>query len=734
MGVQRLGVRPIFVIGLLLIAVALTACGEAEDPEVPAITAAVPTPVSTDAPVSTDVPAPVASSSLTTSAAPGVQTRPLSPDEVYSLIAPSVPFIEAAGGTVGGVLIDGGYVLTSYQVMWPYGGASRVSFPDGTVVYDVPLVGSDPIVDLAVLGPVDVQAPSLSLADGENLPLGSELFLVGYPDGVDLSPQASITRGILSQFREWEPHGITLLQTDAVIDTGRTGGALVDSEGRLVGIPTRSVGQSGLGLVISAADYVYLIEAVIRNRDAPHRAGLLQVSGRGKFEYDITLAHPWDTRTFLLEPAIGSMHEFWMDGPGNGYLHVSDSSGSVLVIDQTDTGFEHGRLEIRTPGSHFLQVGTTSKIPTSFRVGSSMRMLPVHDPDDDRVLEIGDTITGSLDHVSDTDWYSIYLDEGSVISFITDSIGVDTSVSVMLRDVSGVRIDTIDFDDNSGGGLLGTNARLDYHVPVAGTYYVAIADMNLKGSGGYFLYVEQLADSSATMLPDSGTASTPSNGEESPYSYYARYYEATDLTTGRYDSGTMKRPAQVDRYVFEVSDLSDGAMHRIEVSGLADAAIRLYQVSPPDEVTVPYIRDLDEGFYERVYAQLEAGWYLVEVEGFGGALGTYSIHVDRQSKLLDGSHVSVLSSITSKAEAERIRDQLADQYRIGYELGILRSDDFESLNPGYWVVYAGPYGGAEKTQYVCWEVFDRRSASQCYGRRLSQDPADREIVYPPAPG
>ena len=338
-----------------------------------------------------------------------------------------------------------------------------------------------------------------------------------------------------------------------------------------------------------------------------------------------------------------------------------------------------------------------------------------------------------MDHFSDTDWYSIYLDEGITVTFATESIGVDTAIWVMLVDSRGARVDTVSFDDNSGGGILGTDARLDYHVPIAGNYYISIADPTLEGSGGYFLSVEQSAGRNGATTRESGTVSPPTE-EEPGSSFYTSYYEATYLTMGRYDHGTMQRPAQVNRYVFEVSELSDGAIHRIEVSGLADAAIRLYRVNPPDEVQVPYIQDLGEGFYERIYAQLEAGWYLAEVEGFGGALGTrIRVHVDEQSKGLDGFYISVLLSTTSKPDAERTRNQLAEQY-VDDEVGILRSDDFESLNPGYWVVFAGPFGSAEKSRYVCWEIFDRQSAAQCYGRLLSDDPADRPIVYPPAPG
>ena len=82
------------------------------------------------------------------------------------------------------------------------------------------------------------------------------------------------------------------------------------------------------------------------------------------------------------------------------------------------------------------------------------------------------------------------------------------------------------------------------------------------------------------------------------------------------------------------------------------------------------------------------------------------------------------------------RKQPADdlENRFGIQFGIVVSAEFESLNPGYWVVYAGPFATAKESQTMCWSALNMRSASHCYGRRLSQDPADREIVYPPAAG
>ena len=168
----------------------------------------------------------------------GTPTAQLTAAEVYSLVSPSIPFIETPTGTGSGVLIEGGYVVTNYHVVWPYQ-AVWVVFPDDQVLQNVPVVGWDSMADLAVLGPVDVPARPLGvkgggplqLGDGEDLAPGSELFLVGYPAEVDELPEPSITRGILSRFREWERLGMTYLQTDAAIAGGQSGGALVDTLG-----------------------------------------------------------------------------------------------------------------------------------------------------------------------------------------------------------------------------------------------------------------------------------------------------------------------------------------------------------------------------------------------------------------------------------------------------------------------------------------------------------------------
>ena len=235
-------------------AVALHACGTDATPT-PANTSTTTTVAAEPGPTTTVAPEPGPTTTVAPEPGPTTTVAPerLSAAEVYSRVSPSIPFIETATSTGSGILIEGGYVVTNYHVVWPHLEAWIV-FPDGTELSNVPLVGWNPWIDLAVLGPVNVSAPPLSLTDGEGMTPGSELFLVGYPAETDLFPEPSITQGILSRFREWDGWEITLLQTDAAIAGGQSGGALTNAFGEVVGISTWVFSDAGFAVATSAAD------------------------------------------------------------------------------------------------------------------------------------------------------------------------------------------------------------------------------------------------------------------------------------------------------------------------------------------------------------------------------------------------------------------------------------------------------------------------------------------------
>ena len=306
-----------------------------------------PAPTATPTPVPTETPTPAPTATATLTPAPTETPTPtplaeLSPAEVYKLISPSVPFVETSAATGSGVLIEGGYVVTNYHVVWPYESV-WVVFPDGTELANVPVVGWDPMADLAVLGPVAVSAQPLTLKGVESTALGSELFLVGYPAEVDLFPQPTITRGILSRFREWERLGMTYFQTDAAIAGGQSGGALVNSKGEVVGISTFSFSEAGFGLAASSADVTPIVEEPHPRRTSrPSWATVGCQMGVATSRWNVNLRNYWDARAFVLDATAGTILEVSLEGTGDGWFHVSDAFGTILEVDDSYTGVEHG--------------------------------------------------------------------------------------------------------------------------------------------------------------------------------------------------------------------------------------------------------------------------------------------------------------------------------------------------------------------------------------------------------
>ena len=425
----------------------------------------------------------------------------MSAEEVYKLVSPSILFIETDASTGSGILVEGGYVVTNHHVVWPYESA-WVVFPDGTELQDVPVVGWDPMTDLAVLGPVIVPALPLKLVDGEDMSIGSELFLVGYPAEVDVFPEPSITRGILSRFREWDSLGMTYLQTDATIAGGQSGGALLNSNGSVVGISGLRFSEVGFGLAASSADVAPIVEELKQGEFTSEVGDRRLPVGRGGSQVKVDLHNYWDARTFVLHATAGTVLRVEMEGSGDGWFHVSDPFGPLLEVNDSFAGIEHGEVELQYGGIYFLQAEMASGDSGNFDLTSSVSLRPVNDPDDGRTIRVGETVAGSLDYFYDWDWYSIHLDEGETVRIRTDSLLVDTIVYV---DFPNSRINQVVSDDDSGGGLFGTNSELVYRAPMTGEYLIAVSEAaGDVYAGGYYLSVEPARRGTETVYVPAG--------------------------------------------------------------------------------------------------------------------------------------------------------------------------------------------------------------------------------------
>lgn len=170
----------------------------------------------------------------------------LTPGEIYRKVCPAVVtvlgFQERTGSVGTGIIFDAdGYVLTNYHVI---AGSSecevRITDQYGVdTPYDAWLVGGDEEQDLAVLKIDGTDLPTAEFGQSSQLAVGDPVYAIGNPLGVEL--RATFTDGIVSAIdRDVDVDGVTmtLIQTNAALNSGNSGGPLVNQYGQVVGVNT----------------------------------------------------------------------------------------------------------------------------------------------------------------------------------------------------------------------------------------------------------------------------------------------------------------------------------------------------------------------------------------------------------------------------------------------------------------------------------------------------------------
>lgn len=154
----------------------------------------------------------------------------------------------------GVIMTPDGYVITNHHVI--DGSAEIQIVTSEETVYPARVIGSDPKTDLAILKIEGDTFTSIEIAKPDSVRVGDLAFAIGNPFGVG----QTVTMGIVSATRRDNKDlniSSNFIQTDAAINPGNSGGALVDANGRLIGINTaiysKSGGSMGIGFAIPAS-------------------------------------------------------------------------------------------------------------------------------------------------------------------------------------------------------------------------------------------------------------------------------------------------------------------------------------------------------------------------------------------------------------------------------------------------------------------------------------------------
>ena len=177
----------------------------------------------------------------------------------------SMPQQREQKGSGSGVIIrPDGYIVTNNHVV---SGASKIQVTlNNNQQYDATVVGTDPATDVAIIKVDATDLPTIPLGDSDALRLGEWVLAIGSPLGAQL--RSTITAGIVSAKGRSMPDYSgefkieSFIQTDAAVNPGNSGGALVNKKGELVGINTAIVSQTGSYTGYSFAVPVNIVKRV----------------------------------------------------------------------------------------------------------------------------------------------------------------------------------------------------------------------------------------------------------------------------------------------------------------------------------------------------------------------------------------------------------------------------------------------------------------------------------------
>lgn len=184
----------------------------------------------------------------------------------------------SATASGSGVIISSdGYILTNNHVVSSSSSSSYYQMSEATKItvnlyndsteYEAEIIGTDELTDLAVIKINKDGLTPAELGDSSSLQIGEFVMALGNPLGLDFSVSCGVVSAVDREITDTDGKKYTLIQTDAAINSGNSGGALVNSKGKVIGLNTLKMsgsGIEGMGFAIPINSTVDIYEDLIK--------------------------------------------------------------------------------------------------------------------------------------------------------------------------------------------------------------------------------------------------------------------------------------------------------------------------------------------------------------------------------------------------------------------------------------------------------------------------------------
>ncbi|NER13284.1 PDZ domain-containing protein [Leptobacterium flavescens] len=331
-------------------------------------------------------------------------------------------------GTGSGVIISpDGYIVTNNHVI-ANSSHLRVKL-NNNKVYDAELVGSDPGTDIALIK-VDTEEnlPFLAFGDSDNTKIGEWVLAVGNPFNLTSTVTAGIISAKARDLNENDRRNQSFIQTDAAVNPGNSGGALVNTNGDLIGINTAITSQTG-----SFVGYAFAVPSNIAKKVVHDlleygnvQQGILGVRGGGLNSAYAERIGVDDTEGFYIDEVIGN------SGAEKAGLKKGDIIKKMDNVEISKYSDLTGYLGSKRPNDvidvTIKRNGRTQVVPVTLFKNQSYRI---------NLLNI------EVDNLSKADKQRFNVDYGVKVSNVTSQRGTYLLDKILLE-VDGKKVKNVD--------------------------------------------------------------------------------------------------------------------------------------------------------------------------------------------------------------------------------------------------------------------------------------------------